>query len=174
MNKLTYRLLSGRAGAGLEIRILMRCTAGVFGEKMPKAADFPAHGLLERYAKYTAHEAEKAIHSGRDLRLLRKELYKMAKDLGFGLRRLLRPEDEQECLAILIMIYHNIGIDIREESPGKIIVKRCYFSHFYTPEVCTVISAIDKGIFAGVYHGGRLRFSRRITEGHRECRADFK
>ncbi len=169
MNRAIYRLMSGRIGAGIEIRILTRETAKVFGAEAPKDAK-----LLRRYARFTAEEAANAIRSGQDLKVLRKELYCMARRLGSGLRRRMRPRNERECLAIVTMLYRNIGITIRETEPGKIRVSKCYFSSFYTPEVCYVISAIDQGIFAGIYGGGRLRFIERITEGHEACVAELR
>ncbi len=184
MNRPIYRLMSGKFGAGIEIRILMRQTAEVFGTEASGSAGKPAYGkpayglsaseLLKRYARFTADAAMRAIDSGQDLRPLRRELYHMARRLGSEARRLLRPQNERECLAILTMLYKNIGITIREVRPGEFRVYKCYFSSFYTPEVCSVISAVDKGIFAGIYGGGRLVFSERITEGHDACRADFR
>ncbi len=174
MNKVTYRLLSGKIGASLEIRILMRQTAGIFGVEAPKTAGLSASKLLQDYAKLTADAAMRAIKSGQDLKSLQKKLYHMAYRLGSGARRWLRPRDERECLAILVLLYRNIGITIREVTPGKFCVYKCYFSAFYTPEVCSVISALDKGIFAGIYAGGRLTFRQRITEGKDVCWANFR
>ncbi len=174
MNRLTEQLLSGRFGAGLEIRILMRQTAEVFGEKAPKTAGLSAAGLLKSYAQFTADAAAHALQSGRDLHALDQELYAMAFRLGNRLRRWMAPKNEQECMAVLILLYRNIGIAIREEPVGRICVQQCYFSAFYTPEICSVISAADRGIFAGVCQGGTLSFTERITEGHTVCRADFR
>jgi hypothetical protein len=52
-------------------------------------------------------------------------------------------------------------------------VSSCYFSSVYSPETCGVLSALDDGIFTGLSGGGRLRFSRRITDGSACCRADI-
>ncbi len=189
MNKLIYHMLSGRFGAGIEIHVLMRETAKIFGRDArktakaigmeapgaawPPAAGLPSEELLRRYARFTADAAVSAVRSGQDLKTLRRRLYHMARRMGSDVRRRLDPRDERECLAILTMLYRNIGITIRETNPGKFCVYKCYFSSFYTPEVCSVISAIDRGIFAGIYGGGRLVFSERITEGHDVCRAEL-
>ncbi len=171
MNRPIYRILSGRFGAGLEIRVLMRRTAGIFGVDAPGTAGMSVPEMLRCYAALTAGAATRAIKSGQDQKALRAELYRMACRLGSSARRWLGPRDERECLAVITMLYRNIGISIRGEGSGKFCVSRCYFSSFYTPEVCCIISAIDQGIFAGIYHGGRLSFSERITEGHDVCRA---
>ncbi len=173
MNRLLYRLLSCKTGAGFEIRILMRQTAGVFKGDAPRIVKSSDRDPLKRYAEFSAEAANKALHSGRDQKKLHQDLYDMAFRLGSSLRRWMQPKDEKECLALLILLYKNIGITIREESPGKICVLDCYFSSFYTPGICAVISAIDAGIFAGIYQGGSLSFLTRITEGQKECRADF-
>ena len=56
---------------------------------------------------------------------------------------------------------------------GEIVVTDCYFSRFYTPEQCAVMSSVDSGIIAGLCGGGTLTFTERITEGCRQCRACF-
>jgi len=174
MNRLFYRVLSGRFGAHIELRILMKQTAKVFGVDAPKDAGHPAPELLKTYAQFTAEEAVNAIKHGNDPDILHQGLYQMAYGLGSRLRRWLRPQDEQDCLALVILLYRNIGIQIEEEAAETFCVRKCYFSAFYTPEVCSVISAVDQGIFAGIYQGGRLTFQERITEGCDVCRADFK
>ncbi len=174
MYQLIYRLLSGRFGAGFEIRILMRQTARAFGIKVPKTTGFSADTLLRIYAQFTADAAMRAMRNRQNPALLHKKLYHMTYHLGSILRRWMRPKSARECFAIIQLLYRNIGITIREEKPGKFCVHQCYFSSFYTPEVCSVISAIDQGIFAGIYHGGKLVFHERITEGHDECRAGFR
>ncbi len=173
MNRLIYHFLDGRFGAGIEIRILMHRTARTFGVKTPKTAGLSASELLERYAGFTAAAARYAVESGQDLKNLHRELYHTACRLGSTLRRWMRPENEQECCEILVLLYRNIGIKIREEQPRKFRVDRCYFSAFYTPEICQFISALDAGIFAGIFGGGRLKFQERITDGAAVCRADF-
>ncbi len=171
MNKVNYRLLSGQSGARMEIRILTWQTARAFGVKAPRGSGHSAPDLLERYARFTAEAAGQALNSGQDLNVLHRKLYHMACRLGGILRRWLAPENEQECAAVLSLLYRNIGITIRETAAGKFCVYQCYFSSFYTPEICAVISAIDQGIFAGVFHGGKLIFRKRITGGCPVCRA---
>lgn len=56
---------------------------------------------------------------------------------------------------------------------GEIVVTDCYFSRYYTPEQCAVMSSVDSGIIAGLCGGGTLTFTERITEGCRRCRACF-
>ncbi len=174
MNRLFYRLLSGSLGADFEIRILMRQTAAAFALDPPKRAGHSAPILLKNYAQFTADAAAEALKSGQDLKSLQKKLYQMSRRLGTVLIRRMKPQDEKDCLAILTLLYKNIGIGIREMSPGEFCVDHCYFSDFYTPAVCALISAVDAGIFAGIFSGGTLKFCARITEGQKQCRALFK
>ncbi|MCD8224101.1 MAG: hypothetical protein LUC99_04485 [Clostridiales bacterium] len=174
MNRLIYRALSSRFGANLELQILMRQTAKAFGVDVPNAAGRSTPELLKAYAQFTAKEAMRAIQHGDDLETLHQKLYQMTYTLGSRLRRWLNPKDEKDCFSVIALLYRNIGIQICEESPGTVCVRKCYFSGFYTPEVCSVISAIDQGIFAGIYQSGKLTFRERITEGYDVCRADFR
>ncbi len=171
MNRVAYRLLSGNFGARFELRTLMRRTAEAFGVDEPKTAGLSAPELLRSYAQLTADAAACALQTGQDLESLHQRLYQMTYELGSSLRRWLRPSNEQERVAILVLLYRNIGITISEEDPREFCVSACYFSSFYTSEVCSVISAIDQGIFAGIYQGGTLVFRERITDGRAVCRA---
>ncbi len=177
MNRFIYHVLSSRFGACFELQILMRQTAKAFGANAPKTVGVSSEELLRAYAQFTAKEAMRAIQHGDNLETLYQKLYQMAYVLGRRLRRWLKPQDEQDCLAIIILLYRNIGIQMEEEeeeSADTFCVRKCYFSTFYTPEVCSVISAIDQGIFAGIYQSGKLAFRERITQGHEVCRADFR
>ncbi len=174
MNRLIYHLLSGASGARLEIRILTRQTARVFDVDAPGTRGRSAAEDLKAYAQFTTDASAHALRSGQDIKVLRRKLYCMAYGLGSDLRRWMRPLDERECLAIVTLLYRNIGIQISEETPGTFRVSSCYFSAFYTPEICSLISAIDQGIFAGIYRGGKLTFHQRITEGQDTCRATLR
>ncbi len=174
MRQPIYRVLSGTFGARLELRILTRQTAKAFGTDAPKTAGYSAQERVKRYAQMTAEEAERALRRGQDLTLLHRELFSMAERIGSRVRRWTRPQDERDCVAILEMLYRHLGITIREEKSGVFLVSECFFSAYYTPEVCAVISAIDQGIFAGVFGGGTLEFRERITEGKEACRATLQ
>lgn len=171
MNRLFYRILSGKFGARMQLRILMRQTAGAFEVDVPKAAGLAASELLKTYAQFTADASKHVMEEGQDIEQLHQKLYDMAYSLGSSLRRWMRPEDDQECFAILALLYRNIGILLSETASGEIYVHKCYFGAFYTPGICSLISAIDQGIFAGIYQRGRLEFEQRITEGHDKCKA---
>lgn len=174
MNRLIYRILSSPSGACIQIRILLRQTARVFGVDAPRTAGMSASELLRTYAQFTSGASRNAMDSGQDLEQLHQKLYDMAYHLGSSLRQWMRPHGDQDCLAILTLLYKNIEILINERAPGEFYVRKCYFSAFYTPEVCRLISGIDQGIFAGIYQRGKLTFEERITEGYNQCKANLE
>jgi hypothetical protein len=69
------------------------------------------------------------------------------------------------------LVYKIIRIDLQGGPEGHILIRKCFFSHYYSYEVCRVISSLDEGLLAGISGGGRLKFDQRITEGHDCCRA---
>ena len=81
---------------------------------------------------------------------------------------------------------HLVRLDLPEEpgrflqvgatldAQGELRIRSCYFSSFYSSGVCRLISALDAGVAAGLSSGGRLVFSRRLTEGHDCCLARFE
>ena len=71
------------------------------------------------------------------------------------------------------VLYRILDIDLQGDARGEVVISRCYFSRFYSGEVCRLMSAMDRGLFAGLSNGGELTFSSRITEGQPCCRAHF-
>ena len=67
--------------------------------------------------------------------------------------------------------YRMIGIDLRADEHGAVVVDRCSFAAWYSPRVCHLMSSLDAGLIAGLTQGGRLTFSERITEGRPRCLA---
>ncbi len=76
-------------------------------------------------------------------------------------------------MALGRILYQAIAIDFQGDTCGRVTIARCYFSHFYTAQVCRLMSAMDRGLFAGLLGRGRLDFTARMTEGHDCCRALF-
>ena len=80
-------------------------------------------------------------------------------------------ETMEEVMALGQILYRAIGVEIQGDAQGSVTVQHCYFSRFYSGQVCDLISALDDGVFSGLSGGGRLVFSERITEGRDFCRA---
>ena len=78
---------------------------------------------------------------------------------------------KEEAARLVFLLYRNIGISMFGNPHDEVIVTNCFFSRFYTPEQCRIMSEIDSGIVSGITGSGKLRFTHRITEGCRGCRA---
>ena len=69
------------------------------------------------------------------------------------------------------IIYRALRIEFQGEPDGTIVIKNCFFSDYYSGEVCRIISSLDEGLLAGLSAGGKVNFSQRITEKKECCRA---
>jgi hypothetical protein len=69
------------------------------------------------------------------------------------------------------ILYQILGIDFEGDTSGEVTIKKCFFSDYYSQQVCQIISSLDEGVAAGLSGGGNLSFSGRITEGKDCCRA---
>lgn len=154
------------------LEALFRGTAEVFGREVPHdGASFDER--LRAYAQFTTLEAGRALERGDDLDALEGRLWRNAHQLGERLRRFLRLAGTEDALALARVLYGFIGIDFRAEARGEITIERCFFSNFYSPPICRLVSALDEGLLAGLGGGGRLEWSARITEGAPRCKANF-
>jgi hypothetical protein len=163
-------LLSG-ARRRREIGRLFARTAAAFGRPVPPAQAPGAAGLLGEYARFTREQAEAALAGGQDLRALDRRLFQAALALGRGYRLRLGVRRLPEAMAAARLIYRGLGIDFRGGPEGEVEIRRCAFAAVYTPQVCALISGLDRGLLAGLTGGGEMRFRRRITEGAPACRA---
>lgn len=153
---------------------LFECTAAAFDASPPATAGLSFDECLLEYARFTAAQAAAAIRRGDDPEALRARLYRHAYQLGRRLRRRLRVSSVEEALAATRILYRALRVELRGPVGGEIEVGRCFFSRYYSGEVCQVVSALDAGVVAGLSAGGRLTFYERITEGHDRCRARFE
>jgi repressor of nif and glnA expression len=104
---------------------------------------------------------------------VKRKLYRNACQLGEKLRKEYHIGTRADVIRLSRILYRILGIGFTESAEGEVVINRCFFSQFYTPEVCAVISALDEGLAAGLSAGGRLVFKERITEGKNCCRATF-
>jgi hypothetical protein len=169
---------------------LARATAEAFGATVLARKGPPAKALrfsdrLTAYAEFTAAQAAEA----RDPEETSSRLYRNAESLGADFRRRLGISELWEAFEALEFLYRQIGIEItgregaagRREGTGRgmpadggpscMTISRCFFSCFYGPDTCRLMSAFDAGIVAGLFGGATLEFTERITEGAGRCRA---
>ncbi len=146
-------------------------TAAAFGTLVPPPRTRSTSGRLLEYAYFTRAQAEEALRRGEDLAALDRRLHRAAYGLGAGYRLQLGVRSISGAMAAARLIYRNLGIDFQGSPDGEVIIRRCGFARTYTPQVCRLISALDRGLMAGLARGGELRFRQRITEGADCCRA---
>ncbi len=151
-------------------RRLFFITAEAFDIPMP-ALDGRSHETgLRLFSLFTRENALKAIAAG-DAGAVGERLFRSAGEFGGELRRSLGVKTSADVMAAARVLYRAIGIDLRGAPDGAIVVRSCRFAPDYTPAVCELISSLDRGIMTGLAGGGKLQFSRRLTEGHDSCRA---
>ena len=71
------------------------------------------------------------------------------------------------------ILYRMLKIEFNGSAEGEVVIRHCFFSPYYTPEVCRIISALDEGLLSGLSNGGQMVFKERITEGKTCCLAVF-
>ena len=152
---------------------LFKSTAAAFEAEVPPLAGLDSEECLAQYARFAQTQAEQRLRDGREIAALEQRLYRNAVEMGQMHRKLLRLNTVQDVMDIGRVLYRILDIDLRGDARGEIVISRCYFSRFYSAEVCRLMSAMDRGLFAGLSNGGELAFTSRITDGQPCCRAHF-
>ena len=151
---------------GIELQILLNLAARSFHTKGKTIWHLPPERALLEYALFTKESMRRCVAEPGSL-------YGNAFRVGQRLRRISGFTDGEDLERLVFYLYRNLQIAMSGRLPGTLKVCDCYFSAFYTPEQCALMSHMDSGVIAGLYGGGRLAFSLRITEGCAECRAEF-
>jgi hypothetical protein len=146
-------------------------TAAAFGTPVPSSRRRGTSGRLLEYARFTRVQAEEAMRRGEDLAALDRRLYRAAYSLGAGYRLQLGVRSVRGAMAAARLIYRGLNVDFHGSTDGEVVIRRCGFASMYTPQVCRLISALDRGLMAGLARGGELRFRQRLTEGADRCLA---
>ena len=150
---------------------LFDIVANAFGKPIPSLKGLSYKERLKAFALYTSKEAEKRIQAGQDPEGIKKRLFKNASILGQRLRKDLGIRSTREVMEMSSILYQILGIDFEGDASGEVTIKKCFFSDYYSPQVCQIISSLDEGVAAGLSGGGKLSFSARITEGKDCCNA---
>jgi predicted nucleic-acid-binding Zn-ribbon protein len=148
-------------------------TARAFDCAVPPLKGFSYTDLLKQYALFTRTEAEKAIGDSRDLPAIRMRLFDQACQMGQELRKKFNIRTDEEVMELGQKLYDILGIEFQGNSQGAVTIRKCFFSEYYSSQVCQLISALDEGVLAGLSGGGQLNFSQRITDGKNCCQALF-
>jgi hypothetical protein len=155
-----------------KLEMLFTATADAFQTTRPSTRGLSFDDGLRVYAQFTREQAEKAIQQG-DGAVVRPRLFENAYRIGRQLKADFRV-NSTEVMRMGALIYRILGIDFEGEPGGNIVIRRCFFSAYYSSPVCRVISSLDEGLLVGLAGGGRLSFSQRITEGNECCRAHLQ
>ena len=94
---------------------------------------------------------------------VKQRLYLNASLLAKNIRKNLRSSGVADVMKIGRLVYRILNIDFRGNNDGEVIIQKCFFSSFYSSDVCRLISSLDEGLMEG-FSGGTFRFSQRITE----------
>ncbi len=152
---------------------LFAATADAFQCDMPSLSRLSREQCLLAYAWFTTDRAEDALRRLDDLSELQARLYRNAYRLGRMSGWSLRIHTVDDVMVLGRFLYSVLDIDFAGIGGGEITITRCYFSSFYPPQVCQLMSAMDRGLLAGLAGRGELAFTERITEGRACCRAHF-
>jgi hypothetical protein len=152
---------------------LFQLTALAFGCEAPERKGLSFKERLKTYAIFTRCEAEKCLQEDKKLEEVKTRLFQGAYQLGRNMRRKFCLRNPDEIMEMSRILYRILGIDFTGKTHGDVTIKSCFFSPYYSPQVCRLISSLDEGLAAGLSEGGRLSFSQRITEGKECCKARF-
>ncbi len=147
---------------------LFSATADAFGVTMPPMNGLRIEDCLKEYARFTRDEAARAICNGAGGEV-KQRLYRNAYRLGSALRGEFGVKNMNQAMKLAHTVYQVVGINFMAGPRGDVVISRCYFTDFYSSEVCSVISSLDAGLISGLTAGGRLTFSQRLTEGNDCC-----
>ncbi|MBD3385428.1 hypothetical protein GF407_10945 [candidate division KSB1 bacterium] len=149
---------------------LFRRTAAAFEVPMPP---LPANcpDILQAYARFTRQQAANVNAQGKNKSALNQRLFEQMQQLGTSCRKRLGLQTEKQAVQALQLIYRLINIEIKTTQDRLFRIEKCYFSNFYSPETCKLISAMDRGIVSGLTNGLHLEFEERLTEGNSCCLA---
>jgi hypothetical protein len=152
---------------------LCKFTAAAFNADVPRLAGLNSEECLATYARFAATQAGQRLQEGREIEILEKRLYENAVEMGKQQRMWFQPHSMQEMMTVGRVLYRMLQIDFQGDAYGDVVITSCYFSRFYSCEVCRLMSSMDRGLFAGLSNGGQLTFTARITEGQTCCRGHF-
>lgn len=155
--------------------VLCRLTilsAASFQCPVPQLKGLSANVLLINYARFTENAINERLSLNNDLSALKKRLYRSAFQAGQILRDKLGLVDRSDVIRFMRILYRIIKIDLQSDPQANgIIISKCFFSRYYSSEVCQVMATLDQGLAAGLSGGECLEFHERITDGHEFCRA---
>jgi hypothetical protein len=152
---------------------LFALTADAFRCDPPEITNLSYTDCLKAYVLFSRTKAGEIIGSHEDTEAVKKRLYQNAFQMGDKLRKQFRIRTQTDVIRVSKILYRTLKINFTGKTSGEVMIKTCFFSSFYTPEICGIMSSLDEGVAAGLSGGGKLVFQERITEGYKCCRANL-
>lgn len=152
-----------------ELQILMSLTAHALRQPSMCIWHLPHLEALKCYAEFTRDNLSDDV-SPEILQRMNTQAYR----LGRILRLLFLIRRKTTAQQFVVSLYRNIGIAMSFKSEDEIIFHNCFFSRFYTPDVCLAASSLDDGIIRGLTGCGKLTFKQRITEKCKYCLVQYR
>lgn len=149
---------------------LFHATADAFRVGTPSLQGLPYKDCLKLYAEFTKEQSDKLVRQG-TTRPTEARLFENASRIGKEVRNRFHIRSIEEVMRVGRVLYRQLGIDFHGAASGDIQVNRCFFSAYYSRDICRLVSSLDAGVIAGLSGGGKLTFSSRITEGLSCCKA---
>lgn len=163
---------------------LFRLTADAFQSEMPEFRGLSFSDSLLKYALFTKEQAERCLQEESLIEEVKYRLYNNSFAFGRNLRKRLHIMSWEKSVTALKSAYKFIGIDFQYGRQGEtlndrddfiakqecFVIGQCFFSRYYSAEVCRLISSLDEGLAAGLTGGGILCFAQRITDGSSCCK----
>jgi hypothetical protein len=146
-----------------KLKKLFEITSYAFTGKVatPSARNYTA--LLTEYACFTKSQAEQLMANRLMSEAVRNALYESAYGMGTDLRHELGVKNDHEFRVAVRSVYRALKIDFSCDHCGRFMVRRCFFSTFYSGAVCEIIASLDQGLVAGLSGGKKMSFTSRIT-----------
>jgi len=154
-----------------KLRELCELTAEAFQIEPPSIRGLKLEESLRRYARFSAEKAEEALKQPEGIIPLKARLYQNAFRMGEALRKSLGIRTRSDVILASRVLYRILKIECTVDLSSEVTIGNCFFSPYYTPQVCEILSSLDEGVLAGLSGGGKLMFRERITEGKPCCRA---
>lgn len=153
-----------------KLEMLFQATAQAFQVAPPSTRGLSYDNCLDYYARFTREQALKSI-SQSNQKTMQSRLFQNACQIGRQFRADFGISSAEDVMRMAGLVYKLLKIDFQGEQGGNITISRCFFSAYYSSEVCRLMSSLDEGLLAGLSGGAKLVFSQRITEGSESCRA---
>jgi hypothetical protein len=153
-----------------KLELLFDAAADAFQVATPSTRGLSYNNCLVLFARFTQEQTLRSIKQGSQIKV-QSRLFQNACRIGRELKTDFHINTAEDVMRMGTLVYKLLRIEFHGEPQGNIVIKRCFFSSYYSSDVCRLISSLDEGLLSGLAGGGKLTFSKRITEGNECCRA---